>query len=228
MSGSGKERAAPTALDLRLLAELESDPNLVRACARLGISRDRGIYRLQRLSAGGTGPLVRTMRGGRGAGSTTVTAAGRELLARARGPVLRVGAARAEPPAATILQGVWRGGRAPGLRLANGQILHAAFDAPPGATVDVAIDPEVVLVARRTFPTSARNVLAGTVITIRGEGPAARLLEVDVNGVQLRAGVTAESVRRLGLRPGARVVLYLKAVAVRPLAIRPRAAVRAR
>jgi molybdopterin-binding protein len=218
---TGGSVSEPRALDLRLLAALASDPNLVRACASIGITRDRGNYRLQRLARTAGGPVVRTVRGGPGAGSTSLTPLGRAVLARGRGPVL----AEDDPPGpgaeSTLLTGTWIGGRAPGLMLPNGLRLTTGFSAPPGATVEVAIDPEVVVLARRRFLSSARNTLEGRVTGVHGRDRARRTVTVDVRGIAIRVGVTPDSVRTLGLRPGARVVLYLKAMAIRPLAVRP-------
>jgi molybdopterin-binding protein len=71
-------------------------------------------------------------------------------------------------------------------------------------------------VARHRFASSARNVLAGTVTGIaRGPGGRAVTLRVRVASVELRASVTEEPIRQLRLRRGARVVLYVKATALR-------------
>ena len=85
----------------------------------------------------------------------------------------------------------------------------------PGPCVALVRSEDVTLALERTA-TSARNVLAGTVVEIV---PAPGGLEVVVDtGVALAALVTAESVRRLELRPGLPVFAAIKAGAVRVIA----------
>ncbi|MUV58268.1 TOBE domain-containing protein, partial [Halogeometricum sp. CBA1124] len=72
--------------------------------------------------------------------------------------------------------------------------------------------------------TSARNRLAGTVESVE-RGDAVATVAVDAGlTTPLRAFLTVESVRRLSLAPGARVVASWKATATRatPAAVEPR------
>ncbi len=74
----------------------------------------------------------------------------------------------------------------------------------------VSFRPESVLVSRREFPTSARNVLEGVIRDRSFEGPLV-LLEVEVGGRPIYAYVTRSSFEELGLEKGAAVYLYIKA-----------------
>jgi molybdate transport system ATP-binding protein len=72
---------------------------------------------------------------------------------------------------------------------------------------------DVVLARTRPGPSSARNVLEGSVLEIAPEGSLARVT-VDVGGVPLVASLTTGSVAELGLREGVAVVATVKATAV--------------
>ena len=102
--------------------------------------------------------------------------------------------------------------------------LRVAFDASDGEAVSVLLDPESVLVARRHFPSSARNVLRATVEAVRREpGNLGVTLFVRCPGARLRVAMTDEPVRQLGLRTGATVWLYVKATALRRVGETPAA-----
>ena len=61
---------------------------------------------------------------------------------------------------------------------------------------------------------SARNQLAGTVMTVtEGAVMAEVLVEID-GGHEIVSAITAESVRRLDLAPGKRVVAIIKSTEV--------------
>ena len=61
---------------------------------------------------------------------------------------------------------------------------------------------------------SARNQLPGTVRTVtEGQVMAEVVVEVD-GGHELVSAITAESARRLGLRPGTRIVAVIKSTEV--------------
>jgi len=61
---------------------------------------------------------------------------------------------------------------------------------------------------------SARNQLPGTVRTVtEGQVMAEVVVEVD-GGHELVAAITAESARRLALRPGTRIVAVIKSTEV--------------
>jgi molybdopterin-binding protein/molybdate transport repressor ModE-like protein len=208
-----------TPSDVALLATLSQEPNLVQACRQLGMSRDRGMYRLRRMGRAIGAPVVRTARGGVHAGRTQLTPQGRALLRRGVAPLRRGGPS--EQRGARVLEGTWTAGPEPSVLLRGGLRLRVSFAAAPGSRVVVAVDPESILVARRTFPTSARNVLRGEVEGIEAGAPNRWTLTVRARGALFDAAVTPASVRALHLRPGVPVVLYLKATAIRPLAVTP-------
>lgn len=215
---STRERIV-TPSDVALLATLSQEPNLVKACRQLGMTRDRGMYRLRRMEAALGAPAVRTRRGGRGSGTTELTSRGKSLLRQGVAPLGREEGAYA--PGRRVLEGTWRGGPDPSVVLRGGLALRVSFTAAPGSRVVLAIDPESILVARRAFPTSARNVVRGRLSSITEEHPHRQLLTVQAGGDLLDAVVTERAVRDLGLKVGTPVVLYIKATAVHPLAISP-------
>jgi molybdopterin-binding protein/molybdate transport repressor ModE-like protein len=193
-------------VDRALLAALATSSSLVEASRRAGIGRDRAVYRIRRLERSLRREIVRAHRGGPGHGRTELTPYGRSLL---RGVVPR-------SRRLNRFEGTYLGGPAPRVRLRGGTELAVAFRAKPGEHLAVTISPEALLLARHRFPSSARNVLTGRVAgrLPRGKGPP--VLPLDCGGLRLRAAVTPQSVRSLGLVPGRRVFVYLKATAVRP------------
>jgi molybdopterin-binding protein len=58
--------------------------------------------------------------------------------------------------------------------------------------------------------TSARNQLAGTVVSVSG-GAVMAAVTIDVNGATVVAAITKESAERLGLAEGKSVVAIVKA-----------------
>ena len=72
---------------------------------------------------------------------------------------------------------------------------------------------DIALARTRPGPSSARNVLDGTVVEVAMEGSLARVT-VDVGGLPLVAMLTSGSVAELGLREGVAVVATVKATAV--------------
>jgi molybdopterin-binding protein/molybdate transport repressor ModE-like protein len=218
MKTHSRERIV-TPSDVALLAALSQQPNLAQACRQLGMTRDRGMYRLRRMEAAVGAPVVRTHRGGLRSGATELTARGRALLRQGVAPLERVG--RLETPGWIVLEGTWRGGPEPSVLLRGGLVLRVSFTAAPGSQVVLAIDPESILVARKAFPTSARNVVRGRISSITEEPPDRQLLSVEGGRDRLEAVVTHEAVRDLGLKVGTSVVLYIKATAIHLLAISP-------
>ncbi len=207
-------------LDVGLLVAIEEDGSIAAACRRLGIGRDRGMYRLLRLRQALGAPAVASARGGRRAGASRLTERGRRLLRSAR-PSSDLDP-RAPTGPAPLEMGVFRGrarggGRSPRIEIAGGPVLQVGFPAREGRWVTVGIDPEMVVVARRRFPSSARNALEGEVEEIRRIDPMRRLLVVRVGSARFLAGITPPSVRALRIRRGSHVVLYVKAVAIHPL-----------
>jgi len=205
-------------VDIDLLGLLRRTTTLAEACRVLGISRDRGSYRLRRLARAAGTPVVRSVRGGDGHGTTRLTPAGVALLRRGAGRL--AGGRRAREPPSTIasLEGYYAPGTPPTVQVPGGPILAVAFDARADERVRLVLDAESVLLARQKIETSARNVLPGIVERVHGTGPGAggaqRLVVVRVGDLRLPAAVTAAAVESLGLVPGRRVFLYVKATAL--------------
>jgi len=206
-----------TDTDVALLRSLERERSVVAASREVGISRDRATYRLGRLERAFGGPVVQSVRGGRGHGGTRLTPLGDRIVREGFDSIELLDAQPVAPLSRpNLVRGVYRRRPEPAVELEGGFALRVAFDAEDGETVGVLLDPEAVLVARARFPSSARNVLVGTVDSVRtGPPPIGRTVVVRVGTTRLRASVTAEPVRQLHLRPGARVWLYVKATALR-------------
>ena len=207
-----------TPLDVALLGHLARDPSLARAVRSLGISADRGSYRLRRLARALGAPVVAGERGGTERGRTELTSGGRTLLDAGAGAV--VGSPSREAAQELVRgKGRWVEGPVPMVRLDEGLLLAVAFRARPRERVTIAIDPASILLATREFPTSARNVLAGRLTRVRRSGPGTgggrEVAEVNVQGWRVPVAVTEEAVKALGLVRGRLVYLYIKATAVR-------------
>jgi molybdate transport repressor ModE-like protein/molybdopterin-binding protein len=206
-----------TSADVALLRELGRERSLVGASRRAGMTRDRAVYRISRLARAFGGPVVEGARGGAGHGGTVLTALGDRI---ARGGFDSLELLNGRPPTPlsppNLLRGVYCGGPPPEVRLGRSLRLRVAFAAEDGEPVSLLLDPEAVVVARRRFASSARNVLPGTVEGVR-RGPKGLdvTLTVRCSGHRLRVALTEEPVRQLRLRAGARVWLYVKATALR-------------
>jgi len=203
--------------DVALLQALAREPSVVSASRHLGISRDRAVYRLDRLSRAFGGRVVASVRGGSHHGGTLLTPLGDRIAHGGFASLELLDGRPARPlPAPNVLRGVYHRSPAPEIRVGRTLRLRVAFPADDGAAVTVVLDPETVVVARRRFPSSARNVLPAVVEGLRREPGGLELtLSVRCAGHRLRVAVTDEPVRQLGLRPGARVWLYVKATALR-------------
>jgi molybdopterin-binding protein/molybdate transport repressor ModE-like protein len=215
-----------TSTDVALLRSLGRARSVVDASRAVGISRDRAVYRLDRLARAFGGPVVASIRGGRAHGGSVLTPLGDRI---ARGGFESVELLDGRPLAAfrppNRLSGTYHRTPSPRVRVGRTLDLAVAFPAEDGARVSVLLDPEAVVVARRRFPSSARNVLPGRVEAIaRGPSGLGATLVVRCGAVRLRVAVTDEPIRQLRLAPGARVLLYVKATALRPVgrAARPR------
>lgn len=215
-----------TALDLELLAAVGRTGSLVSASRAVGVSRDRALYRLGRLPAVAGGPVVRSVRGGAHQGGTRLTPRGWTLLRHSADAVAV--SPLGEPPtvgAAPVLAGTWRPDPFPRVDLGQGLSIAVAFSAVDGERVHLAIDPESILLARRRFPTSARNVLPGVVERLRSVGVARPsglyLVRVAAGAARFEVLLTDRARVELRLRRGAPVVLYLKATAIRRVAAGP-------
>jgi molybdate transport repressor ModE-like protein/molybdopterin-binding protein len=209
-----------TSTDVALLRAIARERSVVAASRRLGLSRDRGVYRLERLARAFGGPVVASVRGGASYGGSALTTLGDRILRGGFGS-LELLAARPTVPLSTPnrLHGVYR--RAPGPEVVVGRSLRlrVAFPADDGATVGLVVDPEAIVVARRRFASSARNVLAATVEAVRrGRDDLDLTLVVRTAGARFRVAVTEGAVRQLRLAPGTPVWLYVKATALRPVA----------
>ncbi|MGC2788971.1 MAG: TOBE domain-containing protein [Thermoplasmata archaeon] len=202
--------------DVALLRSVGREGSVVGASRRVGITRDRAVYRLDRLSRAFGGPVTTSVHGGRGHGGTRLTELGDQVARGGFDSVELLGARPFSPLSSpNVLRGVYHAARAPEVVVNDELHLRVAFAADEGEYVSLLLDPEAVLVARRRFASSARNVLSGTVVSVRSTGANGRTLLVRVGSVRLRADVTPEPVRELDLRPGASVVLYVKATALR-------------
>jgi len=206
-----------TDLDVALLRAIGREQSVVAAGRAVGVSHDVAVYRLRRLARAFGGPVVASARGGRRHGGTTLTELGDRVLHEGFDSVELIASrpvgASSRP---NLLIGTYHEGTTPEVEVDDGLRLRVVFRAEEGTRVGLAVDPEAILVSRRRFPSSARNVLGGTVErVVRAAGASEASVVVRVGGSRLRAALTPEPIRELGLRPGARVVLYLKATAVR-------------
>lgn len=207
-----------TPLDVELLREIDRSQNLVHACSALGIGRDRGVYRLRRLRRAVGVPLVRTYKGGVVGGRTELSPLGHRLASGGPGPLPSDMAHPGRRSASSVvhLRGRWHARPYPNVEVPGGPRLWVSFLAQEGARVKLSLDPDSVILARKVLRTSARNVLAGSVVSIRrGPGPQAQV-EAKVGPTRLRSWVTPQALAELDLRPGDRVYLYVKATALRP------------
>lgn len=206
-----------TSTDVALLRALSRERSVVGASRRVGISRDRAVYRIGRLARAFGGPVVEAVRGGADHGGTVLTSLGDRIV---RGGFESVDLLDGHPvtPLASpnLLHGTYRRGPPPEVQVGRSLVLRVAFPSEDGATVFLLLDPESIVVARGRFPSSARNVLPGVVERIRrGRGALDLTLVVRCAGRRLRVAMTDEPVRQLRLRPGVPVWLYVKATALR-------------
>jgi molybdate transport repressor ModE-like protein/molybdopterin-binding protein len=206
-----------TDTDVALLRSLAREASVVAASRSVGISRDRAIYRLARLERAFGGPVVTGVRGGRSHGGSVLTSLGDRIVREGFDSVELL---RSRPVAPLSLpnrvEGIYRRLPVPEVVLERGLRLRVAFAAEEGERVAALLDPESILVARRKFPSSARNVLPGVVDRVEaGPGVRGRTLVVRSGRTTFRVAITEEPVRQLHLRPGARVWLYVKATAIR-------------
>ena len=205
-----------TPLDLELLSELRSSRTIVEACRRLKITRDTAMYRLRRLRRAGGARIVESHRGGTAGGDTRLTAQGKRLLANGP-PALGLAVARGGSSAVmtNMLTGAWHARPQPHVSVEGRTALYVSFAAHEGEPLRVAIEPEAIVLAREHFRSSARNVLRGTVVSVRHLDRMRSLLRVRLDtGPMFRVAITAASETALGLRPGAVAYLYIKATAV--------------
>ena len=79
----------------------------------------------------------------------------------------------------------------------------------------ISIDPKDIIVSKKPFASSARNVFEGVITKIADQGGKV-LLEVG-SGEIFKVFVTPVSLREMGLNVGSHVYLTFKATSVRPL-----------
>ena len=209
---------AVTDADVALLRLLARERSIVAASRALGISRDRATYRLARMEEAFGGPVVTSARGGTSHGRSGLTPLGDRIVRQQGFDAVELLDAKpvAPPYRSNLLRGTYHRAPAPEVALGEDLRLRVAFPADDGEPVRLLLDPESILIARKRFPTSARNVLPATVEQVRpGPGSIARTLVVRAGPIRLRAAVTDEPVRQLKLRRGSRVWLYVKATALR-------------
>jgi molybdate transport repressor ModE-like protein/molybdopterin-binding protein len=206
-----------TDTDVALLRSLGGARSIVAASRTVGITRDRATYRIARLERALGGPVVASVRGGRSHGESHLTALGDLLLRRGFDSVELLDARPLAPPSpSNRLDGTYHRSPAPQVAFGPGLAWRVAFDAEEGERVSMLLDPEAVLLARRRFPSSARNVHRATVESVRpGLGPLSRTVVLRAGPLRLRVAVTEEPVRELHLSRGAPVWLYVKATALR-------------
>ncbi|MCI4362805.1 MAG: TOBE domain-containing protein [Thermoplasmata archaeon] len=187
---------------------MDTSASLVEACRRAGLTRDRGVYRLRRLSKGYGRAVVHSRRGGSGHGRSALTSFGRSLLARAF--------PRREPSGrSNRFTGTYHAGPPARVHVAAGVDLVVAFRAGEGERLRVSFEPDALLLARRRFSSSARNVFRTRVQKHRRVSAEELELTLSVGSLRLRAAVTPTAAERLRLVPGSEVWAYLKATALR-------------
>ena len=90
-----------------------------------------------------------------------------------------------------------------------------AVRAEEGERVRVQVDPRSVLLSSGRFPTSARNVLRGRVVSRLHLPGWQTQVNVRLGRELLSVLVTPGAERELGLRAGSPVWIYLKATSIR-------------
>jgi molybdate transport system regulatory protein len=202
--------------DVALLRAIADEGSLNAAASALGRSYSRAHQRLGELEDA-FGPLVERTRGGAGGGGSTLTDGARALLARY--DRLRAGFAGVAEAAETVIEGrvVERTGELAVVETDVGRL--RALTPPDAETVQVTLRSDAVtLHAPEDAPpaggTSARNRLEGAVTSVDA-GEAVATVTVEVGELTLAALVTVESVDRLDLAVGDRVVVTFKATATR-------------
>ncbi|SDM99469.1 molybdate transport system regulatory protein [Halogranum gelatinilyticum] len=213
--------------DATLLGAIRDHGSVSAAASELGRSRPRALSRLEALESA-FGPLVERRRGGSGGGGSQLTDGACELLARF--DRLRAALSGTAQVAETVFEGTVteRTGELALVETPAGTlralVAGADTDADAGVTVQVSVRADAVTLhapddAPDEGATSARNRFSGTVASLdRGEAVARVGLDVGTE-TPLTALVTVESVERLALAVGDRVVASFKATATRATVI---------
>ena len=212
-----------TPVDVTLLGAIERTGSVAAAARSMGISRDRAVYRLERLRRRMDGPVVTARRGGADGGRTGLTRRGRAVVSGGAEAVAWPSPGR--PPRHQGFVGTYRRDPGPHVVGRDGFAASVAFSAREGERVAVRIDPEAIVVLLHPTRSSARNAWPGTVERVRAppaqDRSGRRELLVRVGPRRLTVALTDESVRALRLVPGRRVTLLAKATAVRRVGATP-------
>lgn len=207
--------------DVALLQAIAAEGSLNAAAESLGRSFSHAQRRIVELEDA-FGSLVERQRGGSGGGGSELTGTARELLRRFRR--LETGFEGVAEVAETVLVGevVERDGELATVETDAGRVRALV---PEGeGTVELALRADAVTLtdpgdAPDADETSARNRFPGEVEDVESGERIARVA-VDVGAARpVLALVTEDSRERLGLEPGAEVVVSFKATATRGVPI---------
>ena len=201
--------------DVELLRAIDDAGSINAAAEDLGRSYARAQQRIVELEEA-FGDLVERTRGGSGGGGSTLTDRARSLLTQYDRLCMEFSSVTETTE--TVLSGrvVNRNGELVTVETDVGRLL--ALVPPDGETVRLTIRADAVtLHAPAESPqgadTSARNRLAGEVESVDA-GESVAVVHIDVGGADpLAAIVTMNSVRSMGLEPGATVEASFKATA---------------
>jgi molybdate transport system regulatory protein len=171
-----------------LLAGIAREGSLTRAAQAVGLSYKGAWDAIEQMGNLAGEPLVERAVGGRGGGSTRLTARGAQLVAQ---------------------YGVFAEEHARFVDRLNARAAALRDDAPSGPA---ALDRP--LLERMGMRVSARNQFAGTVIAVRGGAVNDEVELAIIGGLRLVATVTRESREALGLAPGTGAFALVKSSSV--------------
>ncbi|MCK5216274.1 MAG: ABC transporter ATP-binding protein [Methanosarcinales archaeon] len=95
----------------------------------------------------------------------------------------------------------------------NFELTAVLIPSSEGTHVKACVRPEEIILMKSDQKTSARNEIAGRIITIFPNGPLMRVL-VDVGEDEISVDITRLATRDLGLKKGDKVILKFKATSV--------------
>jgi len=95
----------------------------------------------------------------------------------------------------------------------NFELTTVLIPSTEGTHVKACVRPEEIILMKSDQKTSARNEIAGRIITIFPNGPLMRVL-VDVGEDEISVDITRLATRDLGLKKGDKVILKFKATSV--------------
>lgn len=208
-----------TGKDVRMLRAIDEQGSMHAAAAELGRSYPHLQRRVVELESA-IGSLTERTRGGSGGGGTRLTAEARSLIRRFER--LRTELDGAASVAESVVRGtvVQRHGELVTVDTPIGPVTARA--AGGADRVEVAIRADAIVIVDSDSPaetrTSLRNQLTGTVVDVDRRTTTATV-SIDVGAdVVLTSVVTTESVDRLDLSVGTRVVAAFKSTAARATA----------